>query len=97
MEITKKYLTQEKTVFHCKTEQIANALLKIAHSFGLKWVYDNSYLDTNNWKNNKNDTCYNFKVGKICTTVFYNSKGYTIIDANMLISKHKIELFYANN
>ena len=97
MVITKKYLTQERTVFHCETEKIAISLSKIADSLGLEWSDTSSYLCKSNWYLYTNNTCYNFKVGKIDKIVFYNSHGFTIIDANMLISKHKIELFYANN
>ena len=97
MEITKEYLTQELTVFHCKTEEIAKRLLKIADSFGLKWCNYESYLDISNWYLYTNNTCYDFSGGSYADTQCYISDYYTIIDASKLIAKHKIELFNANN
>ena len=97
MVITKEYFTQKMAVFHCETEEIANVLLKIAHSFGLEWISSGSYLDTNYWCVHKNETCYNLSDGTYADTQCYISDYYTIIDASKLIAKHKIELFNANN
>jgi len=85
MEITKEYLTQKNTVFHCETEEEANQLLKIADEFGLNWINGEYYLNKNNWEVYKEDTCYDFNDGAYCDSGWFKSNGLNIIKARDIL------------
>jgi len=85
MEITKEYLTQKNTVFHCETEKEANQLLKIANEFGLEWANGDSYLNENEWEGYKELTCYNFNKNKTASIFYYKSNGFNIIKAKDIL------------
>lgn len=42
-----------KEAIHCKTQKLANQVLKIAHEKGLKWYSGDSFLDDDRWQTYK--------------------------------------------
>jgi hypothetical protein len=79
VEITKEFLTQKNTAFHCETEGYARWLLQIANDLGFSvdWL---TYYD--------NYTCYSFKCPispNLDTLPNYVEKGYTIVKVKDLM------------
>jgi len=80
----KDLFEQDRTVFLCETEDLANKLLIIAHDLGYQWCSSISYLEHNNWDYIKENTCYNIKLGYI--TGKYNN---TVINVKELFIDRK--------
>lgn len=87
-EITKEYLTQNNTVFHCETKEEANELLKIADSFGLIWCDGISYL-SKNYFSSYDEICYSFNDGEYGSLSYWTEEGYTIIKASTILNSNK--------
>lgn len=47
-----------KIAVHCETQQKAIEFLNLAHRFGYKWINGGKYIDFNNWKRYRSNTCY---------------------------------------
>ena len=55
----KEFFNSDKNlVIHCDTEEKANILLKAFDKMGEKWCDGTSYLEDNNWRYHKEETCY---------------------------------------
>jgi len=80
-EFNKKYVG-ERIVVHCKTEELADELLKRANEFGYQWNSKKKFIDINGWHIEKENTCYRFYNGKYATLQFYKSQNYKIIEFN---------------
>lgn len=88
-EFEEKLKISTNTAIHCRTEELANQVLKVFHDKGLKWRVANSYLDTNSWEYSKDLTCYNPYEGGYCDYEFYNKNGFKIITADEFLELHK--------
>lgn len=71
---------EENTAYWCKTEELANKLLKEADIQGFKYQNGDSYLSFNNWERYKEKTCYNIKDGYYCYKSHYHEKNYKIVE-----------------
>ena len=69
-----------KYVMHCETEEEAKNFCKYLNSIGKKWCNGESYLYQTNWKYYKNEICYNFNGGFVCSRGFYIANDYTILE-----------------
>ena len=78
---------QDRTVFHCETEEIANTLLGIADNLGYKWCNSESFLDHNQWNSYGNSTCYDIDDGEFCFLQFYNVRHYNVINVKQLLEQ----------
>lgn len=72
-------IMQPNTVVHCDTEEKDRELSIWADSKGLKWQSGNSYLEINNWRIYKEDTCRYLYVGEFSDLDYYKKEGYTIL------------------
>lgn len=72
-------IMQPNTVVHCDTEEKDRELSIWADSKGLKWQSGHSYLETNNWRIYKEDTCRYLYVGEFSGLDYYKKEGYTIL------------------
>ena len=52
-------------IIHCKVEEEADSLLEFLYTLGYSWSSGNSLLAENNYKINKDYTCYYLNEGKI--------------------------------
>ena len=83
---------QPKTVVHCKTDEEANELLKWANSQGLRWHDGSSYLERT-YFGKFDEMCYYITRGEYCEKVYYENKGYTILEYDeVLIKEQKISI-----
>ena len=80
-----KLKISENTVVHCKTEELAQQVLKIVDSLGYKWCDGDSY-NISHWSAFGKDTCYDFYQG--VTRCIDRIKHYEIISAQDFIDKH---------
>lgn len=71
---------QGKYVMHCDTEEKAKVFCKFLHSKGMCWYSDNSYLDYQFWKTEKENMCYEFNADFYGSINFYKSEGYKILE-----------------
>lgn len=78
------------TVIHCKTEELANKVLKIAHEQGYKWCTGISYIDTNYYERYEKDTCYRIVDGEYSPRSYYESIGERIITAEEFLEEPQI-------
>lgn len=67
---------------HCPTEREAEAICKLMHEAGLKWVNGDSYLTLIKWSEYKSQTYYRPKAGKRAEISYATEKGYTIHPAS---------------
>jgi hypothetical protein len=79
------YKFKEGEVIHCKTEEEANKILKIAHEQGYRWGDKRSYLDRNDWNFYKENTCYIITNGTYCNKNYFRLHNYTIIEASDIL------------
>ena len=64
---------------HCDTEEKANELLQAFDKLGKKWCDDTSYLSSNEYYFQKDETCYSNENG-FDRISWYKSNGYTIYE-----------------
>ena len=79
------YNNDGKYVMRCKTEEEANIFLEYLDSLGLKWRGGRSYLDKNNWREYREDTCYNFASGTYGDKDYFVNDGYEILECKNFI------------
>lgn len=79
MEFKKEILTNENLVVHCPEKWQAKKLLDWTHRNGKKWVTGVSYIDKNNWNEEKADTCYCIACGQYQNKEYYKAEGYKIL------------------
>lgn len=60
-------ILNEVIIISCKTREQAKTLLTWAHDNGKEWSSGDSFVNTNNWGNYKEDTCYNIYDGTFGT------------------------------
>lgn len=74
----------EKEVIHCKTEEEADAICRLMHEAGLKWVSENSYLEFNRWNEESDDDgiCYRPYSGTAASLGCYAEDYFTIYPAS---------------
>ncbi|MCP5006662.1 MAG: hypothetical protein GY941_22375 [Planctomycetes bacterium] len=63
-QFKEELLTDANLVVNCTTEEQAKTLLKWAHSKGKKWGSGGSYLNSTNWEEYRQHTCYNLTKGR---------------------------------
>jgi len=85
MEINK--LTGNDVV-HCSTLEESLAICQLMNDKGLKWRSDESYLDKNNWKDFKENTCYCPNSGKYCDLNYFKRNNYNIIPASVFLNSN---------
>lgn len=66
---------EENTVYWCKTEELANKLLKEADRQGFKWGSKD-----NCWNVHKEETCYLIKKREYCYKAWYEQRNYKIVE-----------------
>lgn len=69
-----------KYVMHCESEEEAKDFCKYLNNIGKKWCNGESYLNQTNWKHYRNEICYNFNYGFVCSKGFYITNHYTILE-----------------
>lgn len=79
--MTIKEVYKENTVVHCKTEDEAERILRLADAEGWKWITKESYIYNNPWRYSKSDTCYNLLEGTYCNITYFTDHGYDIISS----------------
>lgn len=87
---SKKYLLNNRMIFHCKTEASAKLLLSIFHEYGFKWGSHKSLLTNTLWYRNKEKTYYTVSNGGyvfygVIEDVFVNRK---IVNFDIYRIKH---------
>ena len=58
MTLKEFWESKEKLAIHCITKEQANIFCKESHKLGKKWMNGSSYLEVNEWKNYRENTCY---------------------------------------
>jgi len=53
----------------------------------LNWINRGSYLNKNEWKAFKEETCYDFNDGSFGDSGWFNSEGFDIINSRNVLSK----------
>lgn len=91
---------------HCKTEELANEFLEFADSVRYRWFSGTSLLNTNNWEDYKNETCYLVRDNPLnkeciityCDITHYDVSGIEIIDFKSLKENKQLsQEILANN
>jgi hypothetical protein len=78
------------TVVHCKTEELAKQVLKIAYKLGYKWSNGASFLYEHKWNLFKDLSHYFLHEGFVAKRDFFGI-NYKIISAQEFIDLHDIE------
>ena len=78
MYFKEELLTKEIAV-QCETEEQADVLLNWLHFKGKKWGDGESYLVSNRWYRNENNTCYEIQDGIYAHVDFYKESNVPII------------------
>jgi hypothetical protein len=78
------------TVVHCKTEELAKQVLKIAYKLGYKWSNGASFLYEHKWNLFKDLSHYFLHEGFVAKRDFFGI-NYKIISAQEFIDLHKTE------
>lgn len=76
----------------CKTEEFANEFLELADSVRYRWLSWTSLLNTNNWEDYKNETCYLVRDNPLkkecaityCDVTHYDVSGIEIVEFKSL-------------
>lgn len=81
-------------VMHCDTKEKAESFLELLNSYGLKWRGDRSYLESTNFEDYVEQTCYRFLAGSYGDYALYafDSK-YTILEFDDFDFSHLDEAF----
>ena len=85
-------IKNKNTRFNCKTNEIANDLIKILYDHGYKWRNNRPYTENNNWGIYRENICYSVtKVGYIVCgdKNAYDTHIINIIDVETLLYKRK--------
>ena len=77
-------------VMWCEKEEYAKEFCRLMHENGFKWVDGQSYLEETAWDIYKEETVYEFKIGKCCNKDWYDANGYTILNFEDYIVKEKM-------
>lgn len=77
------FKNDEKLAIHCDTEEKAN-LLKAFDKMGKRWRSNQSYLEENNWRGFKEETCYE-NDGTYCCKGFYPGTSYIVYEFEEVI------------
>lgn len=80
--------SKEKLAIRCKTEEQAIKLLTAFDKLGKKWLCGNSYLESNYWKANKENTCYN-NTNQYSSIYWYKHTSYKIYEFEDVIIEEK--------
>lgn len=72
-------IMKKGVVIHCATEEQAKNLLTWADSKGLEWRNRYTYLEKINWREYKDETCYNLLEGGYSSVSWYGRCRYSII------------------
>ena len=67
-------------VMHCPTEENAIAFLQYLHELGRTWSSGTSYAHVTNYRNYRENTCYDFTDGMYDEKSYYDDEGYTILE-----------------
>lgn len=78
------FKNDEKLAIHCDTEEKANLLLKAFDKMGKRWRSNQSYLEENNWRGFKEETCYE-NDGTYCCKGFYPGTSYIVYEFEEVI------------
>lgn len=73
------FKNDEKLAIHCDTEEKANLLLKAFDKMGKRWRSNQSYLEENNWRGFKEETCYENE-NLYCYKSWYSDNGYKVYE-----------------
>lgn len=76
--------SKKKLAIHCNTEEKAIKLLKEFDKLGKRWLCKNSYLESNYWEANKENTCYN-NSNQYGDIIWYKHKKYKIYEFDNVI------------
>lgn len=76
--------SNKKLAIHCDTEEKANLLLKAFDKMGKRWRSNQSYLEENNWRGFKEETCYE-NDGTYCCKGFYPGTSYIVYEFEEVI------------
>lgn len=69
-----------KHVMHCKTQIEATSFTAHLTSIGKTWNGGGSYIHNNHWRDNEEDTCYDFNMGMYCNFGYFKDNDYTILE-----------------
>jgi len=84
----------EMHVMHCDTKEKAESFLELLNSYGLKWRGDNSYLESTNFEDYAEQTCYRFLAGSYGDYELYSlNHKYTILEFDDFDFSHLDEPF----
>ena len=78
------FKNDEKLAIHCDTEEKANLLLKAFDKMGKMRRSNQSYLEENNWRGFKEETCYE-NDGTYCCKGFYPGTSYIVYEFEEVI------------
>jgi hypothetical protein len=79
IKLSEFWKSEEKLAIHCDTEEKAIKLLRAFDKMGKRWICGNSYLESNYWKVNKEDTCYN-NINRYSSINWYKKYKYKIYE-----------------
>lgn len=89
----KDIIFEKNVAIHCPEEWMANDLLKYADSKGYKWKSGEGYLEYNNWRHRKHNTCYWIKDGNF-GSIFNLIKSDELLHYNDVVIKDETSLDY---
>ena len=78
---------KENECIHCETEEQANAICKLMHEAGLKWVTGFSYLSKNNYGSYTSETCYLPSKGTFASLDYAKGEDHTIYKAEQFLTQ----------
>jgi hypothetical protein len=79
----------ENEVIHCPTIEEAEAICRLMDWAGLRWNGGDSYLQENDWRTHKKNTCYRPKRGTFTELKFFKENGYIIHKAPEFLTETK--------
>jgi len=83
----KELIMQEDVVIHCDTHEKAKKILRWADEQYLEWCSGRTYVESDNWENYKEETCYCFYKGSFCSIDKWMSIDYKILTYEEVLMK----------
>jgi len=73
----------------CRTRELANEVLEIAHNLGCTWSDGQYFTDDNHWRAYEECSCYLLSLGEVHHISQIKEIGYHVISAEEFIELHK--------
>lgn len=77
----------QKVVMHCSTKEEAEDFCRVMHEAGKKWCNGAPYLNSTEWDDYKENTCYRFNNDSFGSLQLYKNDNYLILEWSSYMNK----------